>query len=500
MAERAYLAVDMGASSGRHVAGLFDGDVLRLAEVYRFDNGPVAAGGHLYWDVLAQWAHVLAGLQAAAAFDGPRITSVGIDTWGVDFGLLGRGDELLGNPYHYRDHRTDGLVELACQLVGRQEIFDQTGIQFMQLNSLYQLLAMRLGNSPLLAAAESLLMMPDLFHWLLTGVKANEFTNATTTQLFDPRKNTWADRLIEQLGLPRKIFGQIAQPGTSIGPLRPQVAAQTGLANVQVVLPPTHDTASAVLAAPASDEPMAKPTWCYISSGTWSLMGVEVPQPVINDKSLALNFTNEGGVGGTIRLLKNIAGLWLVQECRRIWNNSGRNYRWEDLSRLSAAARPLVSLVDPDTPEFLAPPNMPEAIRDFCRRTGQAVPEDDGAIVRCAIESLVLRYRQVLSWLEELVGGRIETIHIVGGGTQNRQLCQATGDACNRPVIAGPIEATAAGNVLMQAIAAGDIGSIAQAREVVRRSFTVDHYEPQDASAWDEAYDRFLRIVGAGRK
>jgi rhamnulokinase len=361
----------------------------------------------------------------------------------------------------------------------------------MQLNTLYQLLAMKLGNSPLLEMTESFLMMPDVFHWLLTGVKSNEFTNATTTQFFDPRKQTWAYPLLERLGLPTKLFGETTSPGTRLGPLRSSVAEETGLKNVQVVLPGTHDTASAVLAVPFTGKPSAKPTWCYISSGTWSLMGVEVPEPVINDKCLELNFTNEGGVGGTIRLLKNIGGLWLVQECRRIWNLAGKKLSWDDLTLASATAKPLVSLIDPDAPDFLAPANMPEAIREFCRRTGQPVPDDERAVIRCAIESLALRYRQVLGWLVELTGGRIETIHIVGGGTQNRQLNQATADACNRRVIAGPIEATAAGNVLMQAIAAGDIGSIAQAREIVSRSFGVETYEPRNTAEWDEAFVKF---------
>ena len=326
MAQKTYLAVDLGASSGRHVAGRFDGRSVVLEEVYRFDNGPVSAAGHLYWDLLAQWSDVQRGLRAASTKTAGAIASVGVDTWGVDFGLLGRGDELLGNPYHYRDARTNGLVERAAQIVPREEIFEATGIQFMQLNSLYQLLAMKIAKSPVLEAAESLLMMPDLFHWLLTGVKANELTDATTTQFYDPRRQTWATGLLERFGLPTHILGEIKPPGTDLGPLRPQVAADAGLPSTRVVLPGSHDTASAVLAVPAEQPIGERPTWCYISSGTWSLMGVEVPRPVVDSRSLELNFTNEGGVGGTTRLLKNIAGLWLVQECRRVWNQSGHSY------------------------------------------------------------------------------------------------------------------------------------------------------------------------------
>jgi rhamnulokinase len=495
MAQRAYLAIDMGASSGRHVAGLFDGQSLKLAEVYRFENGPVPAAGHLYWDLLGQWNHVRHGLRAAGVAYPGQIASVGVDTWGVDFGLLGRGDELLGHPVHYRDPRTDGLLERAFAVVPREEIFAQTGLQFMQFNTLYQLWAMRLAHSPQLDCAESLLMMPDLFHWLLTGEKANELTNATTTQFYDPRQNAWARELLARFDIPDRMLGKLVLPGTTLGRLRAQLAAESGLANVDVVLPGTHDTASAVMAVPASGPTADRPNWCYISSGTWSLMGAEVLYPVINDQCLALNFTNEGGVGGTTRLLKNIAGLWLMQECRRVWTQAGKHYNWDDLNRLATAARPLLSLVDPDDSTFLAPTDMPEAMRAFCRRTGQTVPADEGAVIRCALESLAMRYRLVFSGLEQLVGGRIETIHVVGGGAQNRQLCQATADACQRTVLAGPVEATAIGNVLVQAIAAGDIGSIRQAREVVCRSFTVDRYEPQNSGRWDAAFEKFMSLV-----
>jgi len=494
-AKRAYLAIDIGASSGRHMAGLFDGARLELAEVYRFDNGPVSAAGHLYWDLLAQWQHVCHGLRAAAAAEWGRFTSLGVDTWGVDFALLGRGDTLLGNPVHYRDPRTDGLLERAFTVVPREKIFAQTGLQFMQFNTLFQLWAMRLADSPLLDAAERLLMMPDAFHWLLTGEKSNELTNATTTQFYDPRSRAWALEMLEGFDIPTRIVGSITPPGTKLGPLQAEVARETGLTGVDVVLPGTHDTASAVAAVPAASPPAQKPDWCYISSGTWSLMGAEVPRAVINDKCLQLNFTNEGGIGGTTRLLKNIAGLWFVQECRRVWNNSGATYSWDDLNRLAAHATPLVSIIDPDDRSFLAPDDMPEAIRDYCRRTGQTIPGDQGAIIRCALESLALRYRLVFGWLEELTESHIDTIHVVGGGTQNRQLCQATADACGRIVLAGPAEATAIGNVLVQAIAAGDFGSIGEAREVVRRSFPPERYEPRDGAAWDNAFQKFLTLV-----
>ena len=496
MAEKAYLAIDMGASSGRLLAGLFDGQRLRLEEIYRFENGAVEVAGSLYWDLLGLWSEVRQGLRAAGdQLGGEQIIGVGVDTWGVDYGLLARGDQLLGNPFHYRDARTNDILERAFAIVPREEIFRHTGLQFMQFNTLYQLLAMKLSGSPLLDIAETMLMVPDLFHWLLTGVKCNEMTEASTSQFYNPVSGDWATELLEKFGLPTGILGRIEQPGTNLGPLRPNLAAETGLTAAEVILPGSHDTASAVMAVPAVGRPGERPDFCYISLGTWALMGIESPRPVINEKVLELNFTNEGGVGNTIRLLKNITGMWLVQECRRTWNQAGRNWDWEDLNRLSAAAKPLVSFINPDAADFLAPDNMPQAICRFCKRTGQPVPEDEGAVLRCALESIAMKVRQVFGWCEELAGGRLQTIHIVGGGTQNRQLCQAAADACGRRVVAGPIEATAIGNLMMQAVATAEVASIAEAREVIRRSFQVEEYEPQNTAAWDAAYEKFSAVL-----
>lgn len=499
MASKCYLAVDMGASSGRHVAGLFNGEEIELAEAYRFENGPVTLARGMHWDLPHQWQHIKDGLRAARATAyGPQIVSVGIDTWGVDFGVLGRGDTILGNPYHYRDARTAGLMDRAGEFASREEIFAETGLQFMELNTLYQLLAMKLEDSPLLEAAESLLLMPDLFHWLLTGEKANELTDASTTQLYNPQTGNWSRVLIEKLGLPAGIFGQLVPPGTNLGPLRSDVAEETGL-TADVVLPGTHDTASAVMAVPAAGEAQQQPDWCYISSGTWSLMGVEVPRPVVTPDCARLNFTNEGGIGGTTRLLKNIAGLWLVQECRRKWLEQGHNYSWDDLTFMAGEAEPLAAIINPDDPRLVAPADMPETLGELCRESQQPAPETPGAVIRLALESLALKYRQVLGWLEELVGGRIETIHVVGGGTQNRRLCQMTADACHRRVVAGPIEATAIGNLMMQAVAAGDVASIAQAREVIRASFDVQEYMPEHPQPWDDAWPRFAALSGGGK-
>lgn len=498
--QRTYLAVDLGASGGRVVAGRLDGRRLTLEDVHRFENGGVAVGDRLHWDLLGLWSRVQEGLRAAATKYGREVASVGVDTWGVDFGLLGRGDELLGNPYTYRDRRTVGKMDYAFSVASREEIFEATGLQFMEFNTLYQLIAMKLGGSPLLDMAESFLMIPDLFHWLLSGEKANEYSNATTTQFLNPRTGRWATSLFDRFDLPARILGPLVQPGTKLGAVRASVAEATGLRNVEVILPGTHDTASAVMAVPAASKPGERPDWCYISSGTWSLMGVEVPAPVVNDVCRSLNFTNEGGVGGTTRLLKNIAGLWLVQECRRIWKLAGKTFDWPQLVALAEQAPPLRSLINPDHPSLVAPASMPDAIRALCKATGEPVPETEGAVIRTALESLALRYRMVLGWLEELVDGRLDTIHIVGGGTQNRLLCQMTADACHRRVVAGPIEATAIGNVMMQAVACGDVSSIADAREVIRDSFAVEEYLPRGAgpstaASWDDAFARFQKLV-----
>jgi rhamnulokinase len=483
------LAFDLGAESGRGVLGLFDGQRLSLEVVHRFANGPVRTLDALHWDVLHLYAEMLTALRKCAA-EHRSVDGLGVDTWGVDFALLGRGGTLLGNPRHYRDPHTEGVMEAAFARVPRADVFRQTGLQFMRFNTLFQLLALQRDRSPLLDAAETLLFMPDLFHYFFTGIKVNEFTDASTSQMLDPNTRQWAYGLVQAFGLPTKILGSIVPPGTVLGPLRASVASETGLNPAPVIAPATHDTGSAIAAVPAQGT-----SWAYVSSGTWSLMGVELPVPLVNDKALEVNFTNEGGVGGTIRLLKNVMGLWLVQECRRAWERAGTAHGYDELTRLAEAAPPFVSLLNPDDASFILPPNMPAAMADFCRRTGQPAPHEHGAVVRCALESLALRYRWVLEQLEELTGRRLDVIHVVGGGSQNGLLCQFTADCCNRLVLAGPVEATAIGNVLVQAVGLGILGSLAEAREVVRRSFDVKTYEPRHAEAWQEAYGRFLKLI-----
>ncbi|MGE3822403.1 MAG: rhamnulokinase family protein [Isosphaeraceae bacterium] len=492
-----YLALDLGAESGRGLLGKFDGDRLSLDEVHRFPNGPVKMLDTLHWDAPRLFDDMKTALRKTAAA-GAKLDGIGVDTWGVDFGLVGRNDTLLGNPVHYRDARTDGMIEAARARVPRERIYEITGLQFLQFNTVYQLLAMRQARSPLLDVAESLLMMPDLFGWLFTGRRAVERTNASTTQLLNPRTREWSDELCQALELPRGILPELIDPGTELGPLRGSVAEEVGLsgAGVSVIAPATHDTASAVAAVPARSPATGPPDWCYLSSGTWSLLGVEVPSPIITAETLRCNFTNEGGVAGTTRLLKNIMGLWLVQECRRTWARAGREWSYEELVAEAGAARPFAALVNPDDDSFLAPGDMPSRIAAFCQRTGQTPPSDVGGFVRCAMESLALRYRWAVERLEGVLGTTIRVIHVVGGGSRNAALCQFTADACGREVHAGPVEATAAGNVLLQMMARGKINSLADARAVVARSFPVVVYDPRDTAAWDAAAGRFASLIG----
>jgi rhamnulokinase len=483
MAEKVYLAVDLGAESGRVMAGLWNGRKIRLQEIHRFPNGPVPLAGALRWDVLRLWAEVQNGLALAGKKFGNAIVSVGADTWGVDFVLLNKNNEILGQPYHYRDARTNGLMEKAFKKVPRAEIFAQSGLQFMQLNSLYQLLAWKAHSPAILEAADCLLFMPDFLHWAMCGAKCAEFTIASTSQFVHPLRRNWSLPLLRKLGLPTHFLPKIVPPGTILGRLR------NSLPGVKVVAPPSHDTASAVAGVPAAIT--GKANWAYISSGTWSLMGVEVQKAALSRRALDLNMTNEGGLDGTYRLLKNIMGLWLVQQCKRAFAARGFQYDYAQLAQLAAKAAPLRSLINLDDPRFLNPPDMPKAIQDFCRETKQPVPRTEGELVRCCYESLALKYGEVLASLEELTGESIEVIHIVGGGSQNEVLSQFAADVCQRSVVTGPVEATALGNLLTQVRASGELSSLAEMREVVRASSAVHRYEP---AAWEGVADRFASL------
>jgi len=485
-----FAAIDFGAESGRVVVGLFDGKRIELKEVHRFPNGPVQVVDSLHWDLLRLLAEAKHGLAEAAKRYGAEIEGIGVDTWGVDFGLIGRDNVLLGNPYHYRDSRTDGMMEEAFARVPKEEIFGRTGIQFIKLNTIFQLVAMVQSKSPLLDVAERLLLMPDLFNYLLTGRQVSEFSIATTAQLYDPRQACWSKELCDKLEIPYHIFADVIQPGDEVGALLPDVAEEVGLPDAKVIAPGCHDTASAVAAVPARGSEHA-----YISSGTWSLMGAEITDPIINEQALDGNFTNEGGVCGTYRFLKNIMGLWLVQECRRQWAKDGDALSYDRITQLASEAEPFRSIVEPDYEEFMGIGDMPAMLASFCEKTGQPAPETKGQFVRCALESLALKYRWTLERVDELRGLRHDPIHVVGGGCQNKLLNQFTANATQRPVVAGPVEATATGNVLLQAINRGHLASIQEARDVVRSSFDVETFEPEDAAPWDEAYDRYLRIA-----
>ena len=484
------LALDLGAESGRAILGTLDKNHLTLDEIHRFANGPVRLPGGIHWDILRIWAEIKSGIAAAAGRADGQLDGLGLDTWGVDFALLDRQGVLLGNPYHYRDSRTDGMLEIAFQRVPRQQIFAQTGIQFMQINSLIQLMAMVTADSPILQASRTFLTIPDLLNYWLSGRMVCEFTNATTTQCFDPQKMTWAGPLLEHLGVPVGIFPEVVQPGTILGPLQKYICDELSLAPVPVIAPACHDTGSAVAAVPAEGDRFA-----WISSGTWSVMGTEAPTPDTGELALKYNFTNEGGVGGTWRLSKNVMGLWIVQECKRAWARAGEELSYDQITQLAAAASPFMAVIDPDQNDFFAPGNMPERIQAYCRRTGQQVPIEKGEIIRTVLESIALKYRWVLERLEEITGYSLSPVHIIGGGTKNRLLNQFTANATGRTCITGPVEATAIGNLMMQAVALGHMESIRAGRQLIRSSFTVDQYAPETGQDWQASYDKLLQLI-----
>jgi len=460
-----FLAIDLGAESGRAILGTLDRDRLALEELHRFQNTPVRLPTGLYWDTLRLFHEIRHSLTICGRERGLKLDGLGIDTWGVDFALLGRDGTLVDNPRHYRDPRNNGMLERTFAVVPRHEIFRQTGIQFLQLNTLYQLHAMKLADAPALESAKTLLFMPDLFNYWLTGIAKAELTIASTSQVYDPVHKQWATDLFDRLGLPATILPEIVNPGTKLGTLLPEVADTCGLSKeTPVYATGCHDTASAVAAVPCEGS-----NWCYISSGTWSLMGVETDAAVINQASLALNFTNEMGAGGKVRLLKNIAGMWLLQECRRHWALEGREYSYAQLMEMAANASSCGAIIDPDV--FLEVGRMPEQIAEYCKRTGQTVPEQPGAMCRCILESLAATYLSVLEKLEKLTGEHIDRIHIVGGGSRNTLLNRLAEEATGRKIVAGPVEATAAGNILVQAIGSGAISGLEEARAIVRRSF-----------------------------
>jgi rhamnulokinase len=492
MAQQVYLGIDIGAESGRVMAGLWDGKHVKLEELHRFPNGGVMYHEGLRWNTLGLWSEIQNGLTIAAKKYNRSIISVGVDTWGVDFVLLSKSGEMLGVPFHYRDARTRGILPKAFARVPREEIFAATGLQFMELNTLFQLIALQKASPEVLAAADTLLMTPDFLNFCLSGTRASEFTIATTSQCVNPKKRAWATELLQKFGLPVKIFPEIVPPGSRVGSLRAPLAERTGIGPISVIAPAAHDTGSAVAGVPARYT--GKANWAYLSSGTWSLLGVELQDAQVSPRVLELNFTNEGGIDGTYRLLKNIMGLWLLQQCRRSFAERGKELSYDQLAQLAAEAPPFRSLVDPDNSRFLNPPDMPKAIQEFCRDTGQPEPETEGQFARCICESLALTYARVLDGLEELTGTKIEVVHVVGGGSQNKLLNTFTANACGRPVTAGPIEATVLGNVLVQARSHGEIRSLTDIRNVVRASTEMVQFDPVDVSAWKDVRGRFAEI------
>ena len=483
-----YLAFDFGAQSGRAVLARLHSGILTTEEIHRFPNDPVEYGGALHWDMPRLWFEVRSTLSRLGEVE---LAGIGVDAWGVDYALLGERGELLQNPYHYRDRRTEGVMEEVLKNVSREEIYQATGIQFMPINTLYQLVAARRQHPKLLGAAKYLITIPDLFNYWLSGNAVCEFTNATTTQMVDPVKRTWATALMQRLELPAHLPAPIVEPGAIIGTLLPDIAGHTSLAGTSVIAPACHDTGSAVAAISAHDGT------AFLSSGTWSLLGTELDSPVITPDALRLNFTNEGGVNGTTRLLKNVMGLWMLQSCWQSWTAQGLSYDFRELIELATREPSFRHLVDPDDESFLRTPDMLAAINQFCTRTHQPVPKEPGAYVRAVLESLAFKYRVVLRNLEQVCGKHIEQIRIIGGGSKNRLLNQLTADATGRRVLAGPAEATALGNVAVQILATGEATSLQEVRAIVDRSFPTEVFEPLDTDKWDQHAERFEQYCGS---
>ena len=497
MEKAVFLAFDLGASNGRAMVGELDLKNMRLEikELYRFPNGPVRVGEHLYWDVLRIWGEVKTGIKLAYKEYAGKLLSIGVDTWGIDFALLDNRGELLGNPHTYRDPRTRGLMEEVLKIIPRERIYERTGIQFIEINTLYQLYSLAKNDSSQLKAASLFLMIPDLFNYWLSGARVAEYTEATTTQFLDPRDGSWCFDILEELGIPTHMFPRVVKPATKLGKILPILAEELGVPkDIEVVAPATHDTASAIAAAPIDR------ATGYVSSGTWSLVGVELDRPLINTQALEYNFTNEGGAFDTITFLRNIQGMWFVQEIRRILREKeGKEYSYGELTKMAAEAEPFKAFIDPDDPRFIAPLNMIEEIMRYLEETGQEKPSGVGGLIRLVFESLALKYRLVFEQAMRLTGRRLERINIFGGGSRNWLLNQLTADFTGLPVEAGPEEATSIGNVLLQAAGLGIVKSLDEIRDIVRNSFELKEYQPRHSTKHEDAYSRFLDIVEGRR-
>jgi rhamnulokinase len=485
-----FLAFDLGASSGRAILGTMDHRKISLKEVHRFENSMLHIHGNFHWNVFSLFEEMKTGLSKCTSEMKIAPESIGIDTWGVDFGLLDNAGKLIGIPYAYRDNRNISAMDEVFRIIPREEIYQLTGIAMWPFNSLYQMYAWKRDQPDALGIAKTLLFMPDIFNWLFSGVKSTDYTFASTSQLINPFTRNWEPLLFDKLGLPLGVMNEITEPGTAIGKLLPELSQQMNLKDLEIVAVGSHDTASAIVSVPVHDNDYA-----YISSGTWSLMGIESDIPVISEKTLEYNLTNEGGVGKKIRLLKNIMGLWLLQECRRVWSEKGMDFTFPELVAMAEKAEPFMSIIDPDYMKFYNPEDMTAEIRSFCTMTGQPVPSEPGQFVRIILEGLALKYRMVLDQLREVTGKKLGKIHIIGGGSQNELLSQFSANATGVPVITGPVEATAIGNLMVQAMAKGHVSSLDEIRQIIGSSFELRTYLPENQSAWEQSYQRFLLIV-----
>lgn len=485
MKEYNFLAFDLGASSGRALLGIFKDKKLELVEVHRFKNQMTLIHGSYFWNIFTLFNELKTGLKKCITEFGIQPDSIGIDTWGVDYSLVSKEGQIVGLPFAYRDHRTDNSMQEFFKVLPKKETYLLSGIQFMQFNTLFQLFASVQDNYSGLKVAESLLFTPDTLNFLFTGVKKNEYTIASTSQLLKPGKAVWEDKLFESAKISKNLVEEIVQPGNILGNLLPEILEETGSGPIPCIAVAGHDTASAIVSVPVEGK-----NWAYLSSGTWSLLGIESATPLVSEKTLEMNFTNEGGVEGTTRFLKNIMGMWLIQECKRIWDEECE-LEWQEIVDLSEAAEPFKYLINPDDAAFLNPGNMPKAIQEFCAKTNQPIPETKGEIARCVYDSLVLKYKYTIKQIESVTGNKIEKLHIIGGGANNKIMNQLTANATGIPVFAGPTEATAIGNIMLQAKALGKVKSLEEIREVVRNSFEVTEYKPVRDLDWEKAYQKF---------
>ncbi len=481
------LAVDLGASGGRLIVGLYDGETIELKEVHRFNNGAIKVNGTLYWDILALTNEIYQGIKKAKEYN---FKSISIDTWGVDFGLIGKDGSLLENPIHYRDKRTEGMIEKAFTLIDKEEFYAETGIQFMALNTVFQLLSLKEKRSHLLDESTMFLFTPDLLNYFLTGEKFAEYTIASTSQLLDVNSGNWSEIVISKLGLPREIFPKIIKTGSKIGQFTKEICEDLEIDAINVIAGASHDTQSAMVAVPALND-----DFLFISCGTWSLVGTELDKPIVNDKAYKYNITNEGAYGNKISFLKNVTGLWVLQQCRNYWNENGNNLDYGDLTELAVETVSKNIFIDTDHELFSQPGNMPSAIDKYCELTNQEKPNSIGEYVNCILESLALKYKQAIDEIKDCTTKEYKCLHLVGGGTKNAILCQYTSNACNIPVVAGPVEATALGNVVVQLIANKEISDIKEARKIITNLKEVKHYTPVLVNEWIEKFKTFKKIL-----